>query len=180
MESQHFITGEPTELVAGVSNNVVQWGKWSDWKNGYGKYTVAIILVYALYTMADTGFPMFTADNWVGTLFTYARYLLLFYIAYCIYKSSFNNLDLLVINSKGILYKDEPFYWNDLLGFQLSLEKGSKKRSHFYYLRLLKKDSTDCKINISVYNKSLDDIQQALYKNLGRNEVKDLGFTQII
>jgi hypothetical protein len=31
MESQYFITGEPNELVAGVSNKVVQWGKWCDW-----------------------------------------------------------------------------------------------------------------------------------------------------
>lgn len=181
METKYFITDEPNELVANLLTPVAHWGKLGDWKNGYGKYTVAIILLYAGYNVYDTGFPMITTDNWLGSLFTYAQDVLLFLIAFYIYKSSFkNNKNLLVINSKGILYKEETFFWNDILSFQLSLEKEMNKRYHVYYLHLRTKNKMDHKIDISMYDKKFDEIHNALLKNLGKNEVKDLGFTQMI
>lgn len=181
MENHYFITGEATELVASTSTSVAQWGKLGDWKNGYGKYTVAIILLYAIYDIFDTGFPMITSGNSADSFFVYARYALLFYIAFQIYRGSFQDgKNLLVINSRGILYRDETFSWNDLLNFQLSLEKEKNKRYHVYYLHLQTKNMLRHKINISVYGKNVNEILHALRQNTGKNEVQDLGFTQIV
>ena len=182
MENNYFITDEPNELVANLLTLGPKWGKWGDWKNGYGKYTVAILLLYAVDNVYDTGLPMITVDNWVDSLFIYAWRCIPLLIAFNIYKGSFkNNKKLLVINSKGILYNEETFFWNDILSFQLSLEKEiNKGRNHAYYLHLRTKNKMDHIINISMFNKKFDEIHNALLKNVGKNEVKDLGFTQII
>ena len=181
MESNYFITDEPNELVANLLTPVAKLGKLGDWNNGYGKYTVAIILLYVGYSISTTGFPMITIDHWFGSLFIYVRYAWFFSIAFSIYKGSFkNNKNLLVINSKGILYNEETFFWNNILSFQLSLEKETKKRYHVYYLHLTTKNNMNHKIDISRYNKKFDEIHDALLKNMGKNEVKDLGFTQMV
>ena len=124
---------------------------------------------------------MITVDNWVDSLFIYAWRCIPLLIAFNIYKGSFNtNRDLLVINRKGILYKDEIFWWNDLLSFQIALEQEMKKQSYAYYLYLRTKNNLDQKINLSVYNKKFDEIHAALLKNIGKHEIKDLGFIQIL
>ena len=102
-------------------------------------------------------------------------------IAFYIYKGSFKTKgNLLVINRNGILYEEETFLWNDLLSFQISLEKETKNRDYIYYLNLRTKNKLDHKINLSMYNKKFDEIHAALLKNMGTYEVKDLGFTQIL
>jgi hypothetical protein len=176
MENNYFITDEPNELVAYVS----YWGKL-DWNNGYGKYLVAIILLFAAYHLYETGLPFITSDNWPGALVTYWQYVFPLAVAFDIYRSSYKtHKNLLVINSKGILCNEETFYWDGILSFQVSLEKELKKQNHNYYLHLVTKNKVDRKINISMYNKKFDEIHRSLIKNAGRNEVKDLGFTQII
>lgn len=184
MENNYFITNEPNELVANLLKPVEQpSGKLIDWQNGYGKYTFAIILLFVGCNAYTEGLPTITIDNWLGSLYAYARIALPFLILlYVSQGSSKNNKNLLVINSKGILYNEDIFFWNDILSFQLSLEKEMNKRYryHVYYLHLRTKSKRDLKINISVYNKKLDEIHNALLKNVGEHEVKDLGFTQII
>ena len=182
MENNYFITNEPNELVANLLKPAEQQsGKLIDWQNGYGKYTFAIILLFAVYNIYNIGFPTITSDNWLSFLFAYARVALPFFILFYISKdSSKNNANLLVINSKGILYNEDIFFWNGILSFQLSLEKEMNKRYHVYYLHLRTKSKRDPKINISIYNKKLDEIHNALLKNVGKHEVKDLGFTQMI
>ena len=119
--------------------------------------------------------------NLPGLLLFNSRIVLFLLIAFYIYKGSLKtNRNLLVINRKGILYKEETFFWNDLLSFQISLEKDMKKQYYVYYLCLRTKNNLDHKINLSMYNKKFDEIQAALLKNMGNYEVKDLGFTQIL
>lgn len=181
MENNYFITDEPNELVANVKTSVTRLGKFGDWNNGYGKYTVTIVLLYAGYDVYTLGFPTITVNDWLNLPFLYGRSVFFFLIAFYIYKGSFNtNRNLLVINRKGILYKEETFLWNDLLSFQISLENDMKKRNHAYYLHLRTKNKLDHKINLSMYNKKFDEIHSALLKNMGKYEVKDLGFTQIL
>ena len=181
MENNYFITDEPNELVANLITPVTRLGKFGDWNNGYGKHTVAIILLYEGYDLYTSGFPTITVDNWLNSLFFYVGTVLFFLIAFYIYKGSFKtNRNLLVINRKGILYKEETFFWNDLLSFQISLEKDMKKKYYVYYLCLRTKNNLDHKINLSMYNKKFDEIHSALLKNMGKYEVKDLGFTQIL
>lgn len=116
MEIKNFITDEPNELVANLLTPVAQLGKLADWKNGYGKYTVVIILLYAAYNTYTTDFPMNTIGNWLGSLYICAQDVLFFLIAFYIYKGSItNNKNLLVINSKGILYNEETLFWTDIL-----------------------------------------------------------------
>ncbi len=180
MENNYFITDEPNELVANLRTPVTRLGKFGDWNNGYGKLTVAFILLYAGHDLYNFGFPIITDDNWPGVLFFYVWIAWLFSIAFKIYKGSFiTNRSLLVINRKGILYEEETFLWNDLLSFQMSLEKDMKKQ-YVYYLCLRTKNKPDQKINLSMYNKKFDEIHAALLKNQGKYEVKDLGFTQIL
>ena len=181
MENTYFITNEPDELIANLKTPVTRLGKFGDWNNGYGKYTAAVLLLWAVYDVYDLGLPTITADNWLNLPFLYGRSVLFFVIAFYIHKGSFNtNRDLLVINRKGILYKEETFLWNDLLSFQISLETDMKKRNYAYYLYLRTKNNLDQKINLSVYNNKFDEIHAALLKNIGKHEVKDLGFTQIL
>jgi len=181
MENDYFITDEPNELVANLRTPVTRLGKFGDWKNGYGKYTVAIILLYVGHDVYDLGFPKITVDNWLSLLFFYGKIAFLLSIAFYIYKGSFKTKgNLLVINRNGILYQEETFLWNDLLSFQISLEKETKNRDYIYYLNLRTKNKLDHKINLSMYNKKFDEIHAALLKNMGTYEVKDLGFTQII
>lgn len=181
MEDKYFITDEPNELVANLSTPAARLGKWGDWKTGYGKYTVALIVLYAVYNVCDTGFPAITIDNWFATIPVYLKYVLLFLVAFYVYRGAPSKAqNLLIINSKGILSNGEIFLWNELESFQLSLEKETKERYHYYYLHLQTKKEVDYKINISKYDKKLDEIHTALLNNVGNNEVKDLGFTQII
>src|SRR5690349_17473234 len=104
MENTYFITNEPDELIANLKTPVTRLGKFGDWNNGYGKYTAAVLLLWAVYDVYDLGLPTITADNWLNLPFLYGRSVLFFVIAFYIHKGSFNtNRDLLVINRKGIL-----------------------------------------------------------------------------
>lgn len=181
MESIYFITDEPNELVANLRTPVTRLGKFGDWNNGYGKHTVAILLLIAGYDLYNLDLPIITIDNLPGLLIFNSRIVLFFIIAFYIYKGSFTtNRNILVINQKGILYKEETFLWTDLLSFQVSSEMDMKKQHPVYYLCLRTKKKLDHKINLSMYDKKFDEIHSALVKNLGKYEVKDLGFTQIL
>src|SRR6188768_3234054 len=149
MENNYFITDEPNELVANLLTPITRsLGKLGDWENGYGKFTVALMLLYIGYDLYSFDFPVITIDNWLNSLFFYGKILLYFLIAFYIYKGSLKtNRNLLVINRKGILYKEETFLWNDLLSFQISLETDMKKRNYAYYLYLRTKNKLDHKIN---------------------------------
>lgn len=181
MENTYFITNEPDELIANLKTPVTRLGKFGDWNNGYGKYTAAILILWAVRDIYHLGLPSITADNWFNLPFLYVRSVLFFLIAFYIYKGSFNtNRDLLVINRKGILYREEIVWWNDVLSFQIALVQEMKNQSYAYYLYLRTKNNRDQKISLSVYNKKFDEIHAALLKNMGKHEVKDLGFTQIL
>lgn len=181
MENNYFITDEPNELIANLKPPITWLGKFGDWDNGYGKYTFVVMLLYAGHNVYESGFPIITIDNWFNSLLFYGGIVFYLLVAFYIYKGSFKtNRNLLVINRKGILYKEETFLWSDLLSFQISLEQGMKKQSYAYYLYLRTKNNLDHKINLSIYNKKFDEIHAAVLKNIGKHEVKDLGFTQII
>jgi hypothetical protein len=166
---QLLYSGEPNELVANLLTPVARWGKLADWKNGYGKYTVAIILLHIGYNVYQTGFPMITTKNRLGSLYTNATDVFLFLMALYIYKSSFkNNKNLLIINSKGIFYEEKTFFWNDILSFQLSLEKEMNKHYHVYYLHLGTNNKMNHKIDIRMYNKKFAEIHDLCLKIWGK------------
>lgn len=181
MENNYFRTNDPNEFLAKPVTPLAQLGKFGDWKNGYGKYTAAFLVLYAGRDLFDTGFPVSTVNDWIDALVVYTKDVLVLLIAFYIYKGPLkSNKKLLLINSKGILHNEETFLWNDVVSFQLSVEKATNGRYHSYYLHLRIKDGMDHKFDISVYNKKLDEIQGALLKNVGTHEVNDLGFTQRI
>ena len=181
LKSKNFITDEPNELVAGLSTPITHWGKVSDWENGYGKYTVAAVVLYEIFRFYSVGFPSVSMDDWRGAYATYARYVIPFLIVFFIVKGPVRiDSDLLIINSRGILYCDVPFFWKEILSFQLSLELDPAKRIHVYYLHLITIDNKHHKISLSMFNKKFNEIEHALVKNMGRNGVINLGFTQSI
>lgn len=179
MEKQFFITNHPSELIATSYTPAALQGKLFNWKHGYGKYVVVIILLYLGHHLYDTRFSMSTSDNWFNSLFDYLHYLPFLLLAYWIYKGR-NNEKLLVINNIGIFYNKEAFLWSNVLSFQLSLEKEMNKQQLNYYLHLKTKNNVSHKIDISGLNKKFNEIHDALLKNSGKNEVIDLGFRQII
>ena len=178
MENSYFITGEPNELVA---TPLAGGSKIADWNYGYGKKYVAALLLIAAYNVHDTGNLKITSDHWLSPLLIYATDVWLVLMAYNIYKGSFKkNKNLLIINSKGIVYNEKTFFWRDIQSFKISLERAINKRNYLYYLHLTTKDNMNNKIDISNYNKKMEEIHNALRKNMGNREVKDLGFSQII
>ena len=178
MENNFFVTGKPNEFIATPN---AKGGKLTDWNNGYGKQTVAVFFLLAAYNLYDTGFLVITLNNWLNVLFIYVRDVWFLLIAYYIYKGPFNKeKNLLIINTKGIFHNQKTFFWNDIISFQLLLERGINKRQYFYYLHITTKNQLNHKIDISMYNNKLQEILIALRKNVGKYAVKDLGFSQTI